>query len=203
MKKLKVKLTFSEMALGTAPNNKQIYSDYIGSNAPDAPSKEEEIAAIGTEEYEEKQMTVYPRLEDGTPFYWDYQLKGYFKDACGSLVRCKGETFSKHSCALKAYKKIIDTCVFVDERKIPIDMKGGSIGMMQRPLRASTPLGERIALSSSETIPAGSEIIFTITVLSDQYVAAVKEWLDYGAYRGLSQWRNAGWGRFTYEILNN
>ena len=27
------------------------------------------------------------------------------------------------------------------------------------------------------------------------------ECLDYGKLRGLSQWRNSGKGRFTYEVL--
>lgn len=30
-------------------------------------------------------MTVFPRDKDGTPFIWDYQMKGMFKDACGGL----------------------------------------------------------------------------------------------------------------------
>jgi hypothetical protein len=30
--------------------------------------------------------------------------------------------------------------------------------------------------------------------------AVLKEWLDYGALRGLGQWRNAGYGAFTYEV---
>ena len=29
-----------------------------------------------------------------------------------------------------------------------------------------------------------------------------REWLDYGALRGIGQWRNSGKGRYTYEILN-
>lgn len=29
----------------------------------------------------------------------------------------------------------------------------------------------------------------------------VREWLDYGVFSGIGQWRNSGKGRFTYEIL--
>ena len=203
MKKIKVRATLTEMTLGTASNNKDIHGDYIASKAPDAKSKEEEIAAIGAEEYAEKQMTVFPKLEDGTPFIWDYQIKGFFKDTCSALQKCKGEDFAKASCAIKAFKKVIDGVIFVEERKIPIDMHGGEMGVLERPLRAQTAQGERIALASSETVPAGSTIEFTITCLSDQYVPAVKEWLDYGKYRGLLQWRNAGYGRYLYEILDD
>lgn len=201
MKKIKIKATFTEPVLGTASSNKNLHGDYIASKAPDAKSKEEEIAAIGVEEYAEKQMTVFPKDDNGAPFFWDYQIKGFFKDTCSALQKCKGEDFSKASCALKAFKKIIDGCIFIDERKIPVDMNGSEMGVLERPLRAQTAQGERVALAASETIPEGSSIIFTITCLSDQYAAAVKEWLDYGKYRGLGQWRNASFGRFEYEVL--
>lgn len=52
--------------------------------------------------------------------------------------------------------------------------------------------GERIALSSSETVPAGSAIEFTIQCMVDSDMAAVIEWLDYGDLRGIGQWRNSG-----------
>lgn len=202
MKQIKVKLTFTEKCLGTASNNKNLHGDYIASKAPNAKSKEEEIAAIGVEEYAEKQMTVFPRENAGNPFFWDYQIKGFFKDTCSALQKCKGEEFSKASCSMKAFKKIIDGVIFIEERKIPINLNGGEIGVLERPLRAQTPQGERVSIATSETIPAGSEIIFTITCLSDQYADAVKEWLDYGKYRGLGQWRNASFGRFTYEVIS-
>lgn len=200
MKELDIKITFNEMVLGSQSNNKEVHTEYIASKAPDAQSKTEEIAAIGLEEYEDKQMTVFPRDDDGDPMFWDYQIKGFFKDSCSALQRCKGEKFSKHSCALKAYKKVIDGCIFPAPRKIKIDMHGGKIGKMERPLRASTAQGERIALATSETIPAGSTINFKVICLSDSHVAAVKEWLDYGKFKGFGQWRNAGWGRFDYEL---
>lgn len=201
MSELKVRITFTEKVLGTASNNKELHTEYIASNAPDAKSKAEEIEALGADEYREKQMTVFPRDENGNPIFWDYQIKGFFKDACSALQRCKGEEISKESCKLKAYKKIIDGCIFVEPRQIPINMNGGAIGNLQRPLRAQTAQGERIALADSETVPEGSTIEITIICLSDAYEAVVKEWLNYGRYKGIGQWRNASFGRFKYEIL--
>lgn len=147
MKKIKVKLTFTEEILGTANATTTIHDEYIASKAPDAKSREEEIAALGVAEVVEKSMTVFPTLEDGTPFLWDYQVKGFFKDACGVLKKVSGTASSK----IKAYKKEIDGLVFVEERKIPYEFKGG-MGECQRPLRASTPQGERVALAHSETV---------------------------------------------------
>lgn len=201
MKELKVRLTFTEKCLGTANNNPEIHKEFIASKAADAPSREEEIEAIGVDEYEDKQMTVFPRYEDGSPMFWDYQIKGFFKDTCSALQRCKGEDFSKETCKLKAYKKIIDGCIFVEPRKIPINMHDGEMGILQRPLRGQTAQGERIALATSETVPAGSSIDLTIICLSDAHLKAVIEWLDYGRWKGIGQWRNASFGRFTWEDI--
>ncbi len=201
MKDIKVRLTLTDEMLGTTSGNPEIHKEFIASKAPDAKSMEEEVASIGVDAVEEKSMTVYPRLEDGTPFVWDYQIRGFFKDTCSALARCKGEEIAKESCSLKAYKKIIDGCIFVYPRKIPIDMHGGKMGVCQRPLRGQTAQGERIALASSETVPEGSTIECTIKCLSDAHEKAVREWLNYGQYKGLLQWRNAGKGRFTWEEL--
>lgn len=50
MKELKVRLTFFEEILGTANADPEIHATYIASNAPDAPTRKEEIEAIGVEE---------------------------------------------------------------------------------------------------------------------------------------------------------
>ena len=73
----------------------------------------------------------------------------------------------------------------------------------QRPLRAQTPQGERVALAISDEIPEGAEMQFVIEVFNDSYEKFVKEWLGYGIYNGLGQWRNSGMGRFeviSYEV---
>ena len=135
-------------------------------------------------------MTIFPK-ENGIPFLWDYQIKGFFKDACGMMRKVSGNVSSK----MKAYKKEIDGLIFIKERKIPFQFDG-EMGICQRPLRAQTAQGERIALSSSETIPAGAAIEFEIECLVDSDMNAVAEWLDYGKLRGIGQWRNSGKGKF-------
>ena len=198
MKVIKVRVTYTEELLGTAPSNPKLYEDYIASNAPDAPTRKEEIEAHGVEEVTEKAMTVFPRLEDGTPFTWDYQWKGYFKDACGMLRNATGSVSSK----LTAYKKKIDGLVFLKERKVPLILpEGADMGECQRPLRADTPQGPRVALAYSETVPAGTTQEFTIVLLKDDMEKVLREWLDYGFLHGTGQWRNSGKGRFTIEYL--
>lgn len=196
MKVLSVKLTFLEEVLGTASADPEIYATYVSSNAPDAASLEQEIEAIGVDGVIEKGTTVFPVDEDGNPIFWDYQIKGFFKDACGMLSRVKTTQSSK----IRAYKKVIDGLIFVSPRKIKIHL-AGEIESCQRPLRAQTAQGERVALANSEAIPAGSSIEFDITMLDEAHEKQVREWLDYGQLRGLGQWRNSGKGRFSWEEI--
>ena len=198
MKEVNVRLTLTEEMLGTATANEQIYTDYIGSNAPDAPSLAEEVEALGAGAVEEKAMTVFPKDTDGCPIMWDYQVKGFFKDTCGALKRVSGTRSEK----LKAFKKEIDGLIFPEPRKIRINVNG-EIGNCQRPLRAQTAQGERIALANSETVPAGSTIEFKVVLLKDDHEKLLKEWLDYGRYKGIGQWRNSGKGRFEVEYLDD
>lgn len=196
MKEMRVRLTLLEEILGTASNNPEIHSEFIASKAPDAKSREEEIEAIGVDAEIEKGMTVFPRNAEGQPIMWDYQIKGFFKDACGMLRKVTDSKSSK----IKAYKKEIDGLIFVQEREIPFQFDG-KIGNCQRPLRAQTAQGERVSLANSETIPAGTTLEFTIECLVDSDMAAVREWLDYGRLRGLGQWRNSGKGKFQWEEI--
>lgn len=192
MKMVTVSIKLEEMLLGTCSNNPEIHREYIASKSPDASTIEDEVAAIGADEVERKDMTVFPRDDDGSPFLYDYQIKGFFKDACGMLSRVGGTESKK----LKAYKKIIDGNIFVNPRKVKITVFG-KIGSCQRPLRAQTAQGERIALANSESIPAGSMLTFQVVMLDECYEPVIKEWLEYGQLRGLGQWRNSGCGRFS------
>lgn len=194
MKKLIVKITFQEELLGSASADPEIHSRFISSKAPDAPKMEEEVEALGVEAIERREMTVFPRGKHGDPFLWDYQVKGFFKDACGFLRRVPGTEASK----LKAYKKILDGLLFVGPREIPLQLSG-PLGVCQRPLRAQTMQGERVALATSETAPAGTWILVELTMLDDGLEKFVLEALDYGALLGIGQWRNSGKGRFTWE----
>ena len=208
MEKIKVRVTFIYGPLGSSPNNENIYRDFIGSKAPDADSLEDEVASLGKDAVAEKGMTVFPRDDDGNPIFWDYQIKGFFKDACQMLGKIAGKdpvTKKKIPCnessKLTAFKKVIDGLIFVFPRKIAIH-SAGEIGTNERPLRAQTMQGERVTLASSEEVADGAQITFTVACLSPEHTAAVREWLNYGFVRGLGQWRNSGKGRFVWEELD-
>lgn len=206
MLKLEVRLTLTEEALGTSSSSKELHKEYIASKASDAKSTEEEVAALGVDVVDEKGRTVFPRMAVGddadVPFVYDYQLKGFFKDAAKMLKKVSGSECSK----VRAYKQAIDGLIFIDQRKIPWMAEDGTPAHVgptcERPLRASTPMGERIAISSSETVPAGSHLDFGIILLDKTLLPMVKECLTYGRLRGLCQWRNSGKGTFTWEATD-
>lgn len=197
---LKTKITFTEEVLGSSPNNEEIMADFIASKAPDAKKRAEEIESVGVEGILERGMTVFPRDKHDNPFVYDYMIKGMLKDSIGFLRKITGTKSSK----IKAYKKAVDGLIFVKERRIPFKSRTGriTIGDCQRPLRASTAQGERVALAMSETVPAGSYICPTFQILDDSLLPVVKECLDYGKLHGFGQWRNSGKGKFTWEEIS-
>jgi len=195
---MKVKITLTEEVLGTASSDREIHATYVASKAADAKKIEEEVEAIGAEAVTEKAMTIFPK-EDGKPFIWDYQIRGFFKDSCSALARVPGTRSNK----LKAFRKVIDGTIFVNPRKIMLQIpEGAELGNCQRPLRAQTAQGERIALANSETVPAGTVLEFEIVIMDESHEAVVSEWLNYGKFRGLGQWRNSGKGRFDWVKLD-
>lgn len=202
MKTLKVKATFTEEILGTCSSSPDLYEKYIVEKLEKNPNKSDEIDAVCSTlmEYEETEtaapQTVFPRTEDGLPFLYDYQIKGFFKDTCSALRKVKGTESSK----IKAFKKEIDGLIFPKPREIIIHTDE-PIGFCSRPLRASTPQGERVSIAKSEAIGAGAWIEFEIMLMCDDHEKAVREWLAYGEFRGIGQWRNSGKGRFTCDSI--
>lgn len=202
---LKVRLTLTEDILGTLPSNPDIYSTYIASKSD---KKDEEVERMRStkeiideeltskEEEPPETLTVFVRDDDGQPCVYDYLIKGFFKNANKALrlsdfAKCK---------KLSAYKTKIDNLLFITPRLIKLETDQ-PVTYCERPLRASTAQGERIALSASESLPAGTTLEFTIHSLNKEMMTYVREYLDYGQLNGLGQWHNSGKGRFTWEEI--
>lgn len=195
MKKMKVEITLLEDILGTLPGDPEVYSNWIASKCPDPEKGNEEVELIAEQEFE-KGITVFVRNKQGNPCVYDYLIKGFFKNACNAMRDADGSLSKK----LTAYKKKIDNLVFVSPRLIEFDYDG-KISFCERPLRASTAQGERVAIACSESIAAGSKLVFEIEVLKDEMMNYVIEWLDYGKFNGIGQWHNSGKGRFTWRDI--
>lgn len=204
---MKVRITFNEPILGTRPADPELHTRFVASKAPDARTMAEEVADLGAQEVDERTKTIFMKMEDGTPFMYEYMLKGFMKEAARTLKKVPGTRTNKAT----AYLKTIDNFVKVvgpykDRPRVlpmymPIDLDLAATDN-QRPLRASTPQGERVALAHSEEAPAGTYIECTIVCLRRDDLKLVREWLDYGDWKGMGQWRNAGYGRFTWEELS-
>ena len=203
MTKMKVRLTLTEDILGTLPSDPEIYQTYIASKGKNV---EEEVTQMGkTNEFLEeetdedsapKTLTVFVRDDEGNPCVYDYLIKGFFKNANKALRQSDDAKCKK----LTAYKTKIDNLIFVGPRLIKLQTDS-PITYCERPLRASTPQGERVALSASESLPAGTVLEFEITSLNKDMMTYVREYLDYGQFNGLGQWHNSGKGRFTWEEI--
>lgn len=220
MSRYSVKMTFTEDVLGTVAKDPEIYATYIASKAPANVNVEEEIdtvpvggagrAMAGFPTWsdreqaealpgrEERGWTGFHTLPDGRPCLYDYVVKGFFKDAVSMLNRAAESKEDK----MMAHKKIIDGLVFVTPRRIPLILPaGGVMGVLERPLRAQTAQGERIALARSDTCPAGTTMEYQVMVLGKEPTEAMlRNWLSYAQFRGFGQWRSASWGRADAEI---
>lgn len=202
----KIRIELIDELLGTNPGRADIYERFIGQNAPDAESRKEELEHLPAEEMVKNEMTVFLRDEEGNPAIPCYHLYGQFKAACGYLRKVKGTESEK----IKAYKKAIDGLIKVypapdDLRGRIISLhlpEGGEIGNCQRPLRAQTMQGERVALANSETVPAGTYFECAICCWDDSLWPAIEEWLNYGQFNGLGQWRSSGKGAFIWSYIS-
>lgn len=201
---LKIEIEFTEPLLGTLSGNKEAATEFVLAKHPNGHSADEAEALVDGCEKLEKQTTFFPADASG-PFLWDYQIKGFLKEA----MECIAETGQFSAEELKAAKlsafgptcrKRFDRMVFVSPRKIYLRLPpDAALGMLERPLRAMTMKGERVSLARSQTAPAGTQIVCTIETLNPKLDPFISECLDYGALRGVGQWRNSGAGRFVWR----
>ena len=154
---MKVRITLLEEALGSSPSNEDLLGTYIASKAPTEELEAQEIETIKAQNAEER-LTVFPKLPDGTPFIYDYQIKGMLKDSCKMLAKAgkAGYPGGKACAAIKAYKQAIDGLIFVEPRCIPYNLHGLKMDYCERILRANTPMGERTSIAKGESVPEGA-----------------------------------------------
>jgi hypothetical protein len=184
-----VKCTFITPVLGTQPQ-RDVASDFIASkfvdNAGELPLDEAETLT----EMVEKGTTVFHKLQDN-PIFYDYQIKGFIKEA--------GRTFNGLH-GVKNLRSKIDSLVFVTPRQIPINVPDGQvIEYLERPLRAETAQGPRVALARSEMLPIGTWFEVHLEVYDGAITEDIlRDLFTYGFHKGIGQWRNGGYGRFEF-----
>lgn len=195
------RLTGLTSILGSQPSSETIRTNFLLAKHPEVDASGEIVPA----ETEENGQTVFYRDENDNLVLLDYQVKGYFKAAMTAL---------KADLGIGMPAKKNDQFLFVEPRCIPLMRNGKTIQdedeILERPLRGQTMQGERISLASSEMVSTPWQIDVAITVLKNIATAksaaltfdAVEKALDYGRFSGIGQWRNGGYGRFTWERMD-
>jgi len=187
----KVRIQLIEKMLGTTPADPEKYKEWIERFKP-IEINEDESANVADQKLDALQRelagwTTFLRDDKGI-FLYDYQIKGFFKDAGNTMKEQLGVT---------ALKKKMTYFVFPEPRKIYLG-KDKPDGMMERPMRGQTKQGEQTFLVRSDYINEGTIIDFNVRVLkgpvTERHIRTV---LEYGKYYGLLRWRNGGWGRFA------
>jgi len=192
MQKYKLFITFTTSLLGTQPQ-KDTALEYITSKAIDPTTGEVPEDEAGTLPDElQKGTTAFHKL-NGAPILYDYQVKGFVKEA--------GQVFNGLR-GVKNLRSKLDNLLFVEPRQIALSIpKGGVMTHCDRPLRAMTAQGPRVSLARSEELPEGTsfgcELAVYESALSEPLI---RDLLDYGSRKGIGQWRNGGHGRFTYTL---
>lgn len=206
---VRARIHFIEEILGTCAADPEVHRTYIASKAPDAASLKEEVEAVGVDGVVENKMTVFPKNANGDCIFWNYQIKGFMKNAQKTLNSYNEKGKFPY---LASYKSKIDNLIFIKscdstwgqpDRGIVIHWPDDvdSSPDCQRPLRAETAQGPRVALAHSETCPEGSWCEFDVGTLDPKLEKNIREWLDSGVLYGIGQWRNSGKGRFTWEEI--
>jgi len=200
-------LKLSQDMLATKPN-KNVYQKWLIDKQTKAMAKEgataDDIAAeverlnkdldhtIDDSDGSAAKFTTFSRDENGY-YIESYMIKGYLKNA--------GQTLKQYG-QQKQLKSLVSKYCFVGPDKIyvaPPDFKADKV---ERPLRAQTPMGERVSIAVSDSLPAGTEIKFKVKCLEGNVKQGLLETLfDYGEFQGLGQWRTSGvYGTFTYTL---
>ena len=153
----------------------------------------EEVASV--EELEEKGWTGFHTDEQGL-FIYEYMIKGFLKEAGNTMKEIVG---------IKNIKSKLNNLVFVAPRKMYFKRNGDYIksadGVFERSLRVETPMGPRVALARSEFVNAGTELDIEVTIVPNKEITwkRLLQIFEYGSLKGLGQFRNGGFGRFTFE----
>jgi hypothetical protein len=169
------------------------------------------------------QTILVPVVDPNTCILLPYIVKGFLKSAAGAMkyvlpdartvkgqfdrIPEEGEEWTEDAPAKPkaregwtAHRSVIDDHVFIAPRQIELVMPSG-LTYLERPLRCETPQGPRVALAKSEMAPAGTQLTFTVRLMSDKFTTRMlAECLSYGQFQGLGQWRTSDlYGQFTWK----
>lgn len=199
---LRIRCTLLTELLGTLPGNSNIYSEFIQTRCP--ANVEDVPVNLDPNEEIEKKTTYFRRTKTGELCLADYMIKGHLK-AMGEAIRKRirkesGAPTAATKSGWEAWVGNADLNIHVFPRLIGLGVHEPD-GIVERPLRAQTMQGPRVSLARSEMINADRSFEFEIHVRGGIKREQILEALNEGKYTGYGQWRNAGYGRFIFEVL--
>lgn len=238
--KRSIRISTIETVLGSKAMASSVHDEFIAVKAPSNEDTEQESNTAAatelqlnpeSEDENEKKMelpTVFHRVDDGLiaqypylkdakgqAFIYDYQITGFFKEACQSMRMVPKSLSSR----LTAFKTKINGIIFPQPRIIlafgpkgeRLGVEPGSLKMCVRPCRVETAKGPRTFVAQSEEFPWGTYFDLDLRVLAPTFKEGsdgtivvwdlVSEWLSYGALKGLGPWRSGGHGRFSWSPI--
>ena len=187
----RVEVELTEKLLGTQPTDVKARELFE--------SREDEEVPVGPP----PKLTFF--RHEGKPVLFDYQIKGFFKEAACALpeyLGVRGKVREYPSAA--TIKGHMARWLFIRPRHFPLTdgdgvVKGDVDGFIEHPLRGMTRRGERVLLLESDYIAEGSKIAFTVAVLENCPITeeGIRMWLQYAEEGiGLLGWRTGGYGHF-------
>jgi hypothetical protein len=194
-----VEITFTEPLLASSPEDPRVYEQFIASRKrSDAEGRGEEVNTIPAGVLEKIGSSVFHRDGSGL-FLFDYKLRGFLKEAAAAVTGKAG---------ISAFKSKIDKWVFVIPRRLYLRKDNAVImkphGTEQRPIRAMTAQGPRITVKKSEFVDPGTHLSAEILVLplgeKEITEERIREWLEYGKFTGMGEWRTGSYGRFDFHL---
>lgn len=185
------KIVFTTPVLGSQPT-KNVASEFLAKKAGMEVIPDDELESLP--EVLERGTTVFHRNKHGIPCFYDYQVKGFIKES--------GRLFNGMD-GVKALRSKVENYLFIEPRVIKLNMPhNGEMDYLERPLRAETAQGPRVTLARSEQLPEGTWFEIYIDILKPGPITEtmLRELLEYGSRKGIGQWRNGGFGRFTFTL---
>jgi hypothetical protein len=210
------RITGRHSLLGSVVTDPKVFTNYLASKCTNDEDRAAAMASLtqlpeGDDEAPIKPTGFYRHAEHGWPILKDYQIKGFLKAAASALADQTGLC----QATSKVDKFVRVTAVdggrdLVITRPITGEVVTEPDGYNERPLRATTMKGPRTSLAVSEEITDWS-VEFVVQVIDNKGTAkskpltmdVIQECLEYGIINGLLQWRNAGYGAFTYEAISD
>lgn len=223
MQTIRVKCTLIEEALGLNAADPEIHAKFVelkkakvaraeADMARNLAKEHEEIVRMAEErkrlqaEIDAKQVDLtengltvfFTDAVTGKPYFTKGQIRGFIKDKFIILKELKRGSFANFK---RQPKTVVNRQIYVGPEKVLIDIpEGGKRDWCTRPLRIEKFPQDISTLKTSESVPAGSTLKFSIGVLDDSLYDNVIEALEFGALHGFGQWRNNGKGRFHFSI---